>query len=127
MTDTRVDLGTSLGPLRLSSPLIAACGTVGSVTDFEAYYPPRMAMTVHWYAANEGFHAIPPGYGLPWGTAFPGWDWVDFVAVAPELGGGYSVWFGSNEMGVAINTGQVVAGNIGSRLAIGLASHWPSK
>ena len=41
---------------------------VGAVTDFEAFYPPRVAMTVHWYAANEGFHAIPPGYGLPWGT-----------------------------------------------------------
>ncbi|TWT52804.1 hypothetical protein Pla22_04320 [Rubripirellula amarantea] len=41
---------------------------VGSVTDFQAYYPPRMAMTVHWYAANEGFHPIPAGYGLPWGT-----------------------------------------------------------
>lgn len=41
---------------------------VGAVTDFKAFYPPQMAMTVHWYAANEGFHAIPPGYGLPWGT-----------------------------------------------------------
>jgi hypothetical protein len=41
---------------------------VGSVTDYDAYYPPRMAMTVHWYAANEGFHQIPAGYGLPWGT-----------------------------------------------------------
>ena len=41
---------------------------VGSVTDFDAYYPPRLAMTVHWYAANEGFHPIPNGYGLPWGT-----------------------------------------------------------
>lgn len=41
---------------------------VGSVTDFDPYYPPRLAMTVHWYAANEGFHPIPPGYGLPWGT-----------------------------------------------------------
>jgi hypothetical protein len=41
---------------------------VGSVTDFEAYYPPRIAMTVHWYAANPGFHPVPPGYGLPWGT-----------------------------------------------------------
>lgn len=41
---------------------------VGSITDFDAYYPPRMAMTVHWYAANEGFHPIPNGYGLPWGT-----------------------------------------------------------
>lgn len=41
---------------------------VGSVTDYDTYYPPRMAMTVHWYAANEGFHPIPAGYGLPWGT-----------------------------------------------------------
>lgn len=41
---------------------------VGSVTDFDAYYPPRMGLTVHWYAANEGFHPVPPGYGLPWGT-----------------------------------------------------------
>ncbi len=41
---------------------------VGSVTDFDAYYPPRVAMTVHWYAANPGFHPVPPGYGLPWGT-----------------------------------------------------------
>jgi len=41
---------------------------VGSVTDFEMHYPPRLAMTVHWYTANEGFHPIPAGYGLPWGT-----------------------------------------------------------
>lgn len=41
---------------------------VGTVTDFSPYYPPRMAMTTHWYAANPGFYPIPPGYGLPWGT-----------------------------------------------------------
>ncbi|MEM6687882.1 MAG: hypothetical protein AAF664_00555 [Planctomycetota bacterium] len=41
---------------------------VGSVTDFDPFYPPRMAITTHWYAANEGFHPIPPGYGMPWGT-----------------------------------------------------------
>lgn len=41
---------------------------VGAVTDFTPYYPPRMAMTTHWYAANPGYHPIPPGYGLPWGT-----------------------------------------------------------
>ena len=40
----------------------------GSVTDYDSYYPPRMAMKVNWYAANPGFHPIPPGYGLPWGT-----------------------------------------------------------
>ncbi len=41
---------------------------VGSITDFDPYYPPRMALSVNWYAANPGFHPIPPGYGLPWGT-----------------------------------------------------------
>lgn len=40
----------------------------GSITDFDAYYPPRMAMTTQWYSANEGFHPVPVGYGLPWGT-----------------------------------------------------------
>lgn len=42
---------------------------VGSITDFDPYYPPRMGLAVRWYAANSGFHPIPPGYGLPWGTA----------------------------------------------------------
>lgn len=42
---------------------------LGAVTDYTPYYPPRLGMRVHWYAANPGFHPIPPGYGLPWGTA----------------------------------------------------------
>jgi hypothetical protein len=42
---------------------------IGAVTDYEAYYPPRMSMKVNWYAANPGFHPILPGYGLPWGTS----------------------------------------------------------
>ena len=41
---------------------------IGSVTDYTPYYPPRCGMRVEWYAANPGFHEIPPGYGLPWGT-----------------------------------------------------------
>jgi hypothetical protein len=41
---------------------------VGAVTDYSAYYPPRMSMKVNWYAANPAFHPILPGYGLPWGT-----------------------------------------------------------
>ena len=40
----------------------------GAITDYESYYPPRMTMKVNWYAANPGFHPIPVGYGLPWGT-----------------------------------------------------------
>jgi hypothetical protein len=27
-----------------------------------------MVLQVEWYAANPGYHQIPPGYGLPWGT-----------------------------------------------------------
>ncbi|MBP85102.1 MAG: hypothetical protein CMJ64_00020 [Planctomycetaceae bacterium] len=42
---------------------------VGSVTEFDPYYPPRLGLSVRWYAANPSFHPIPPGYGLPWGTA----------------------------------------------------------
>lgn len=41
---------------------------VGAVTDYTPYYPPRLTLVVDWYAANPGFHPIPPGYGLPWGT-----------------------------------------------------------
>lgn len=40
----------------------------GSVTDYTPYYPPRLTLKVNWYAANPGFHPIPVGYGLPWGT-----------------------------------------------------------
>ena len=28
-----------------------------------------IGMTIRWYATNPGFHPIPAGYGLPWGTA----------------------------------------------------------
>jgi hypothetical protein len=40
----------------------------GAITDYDPYYPPRMTLKVNWYAANQGFHPIPVGYGLPWGT-----------------------------------------------------------
>ncbi len=53
---------------RLAQMMGVEAIVVGSVTDYDAYYPPRFAMTTHWYAANEGFHPIPAGYGLPWGT-----------------------------------------------------------
>jgi hypothetical protein len=42
---------------------------VGSVTEYSPYYPPRIGLAVDWYAANPGYHMIPPGYGLPWGRA----------------------------------------------------------
>lgn len=42
---------------------------VGSITEYSPYYPPRIGISVDWYAANPGYHPIPAGYGLPWGTA----------------------------------------------------------
>ncbi len=42
---------------------------VGSITEYSPYYPPRMGLSVDWYAANPSFHPIPAGYGLPWGRA----------------------------------------------------------
>jgi len=41
---------------------------VGSITQFEMYYPPRMGLSVRWYSANPCYHEVPAGYGLPWGT-----------------------------------------------------------
>lgn len=52
----------------LAQLLEADALVIGVVTDYTPYYPPRVGMHVEWYAANPGFHPIPPGYGLPWGT-----------------------------------------------------------
>ncbi len=54
---------------RLAELLGVDAVVVGAVTDYDPYYPPRVGMRVEWYAANQGFHEIPPGYGLPWGTS----------------------------------------------------------
>ncbi|MGQ9576078.1 MAG: hypothetical protein ACUVUC_12245 [Thermoguttaceae bacterium] len=53
---------------RLAQHLQVDAIVIGAVTDYSPYYPPRCAMQVEWYAANPGYHPIPPGYGLPWGT-----------------------------------------------------------
>lgn len=53
---------------QLAQALDVDAVVIGSITDFDAYYPPQMGLAVNWYAANPGFHPIPPGYGLPWGT-----------------------------------------------------------
>lgn len=53
---------------RLAQELGVDAVVIGAVTDYSPYYPPRCALQVEWYAANPGFHLIPPGYGLPWGT-----------------------------------------------------------
>ncbi len=53
---------------KLAAILNVDAVVVGAVTDYDAYYPPRMGLAVDWIAANPGFHPIPAGYGLPWGT-----------------------------------------------------------
>jgi hypothetical protein len=53
---------------RLAQILNVDAIVVGTVTEYTPYYPPRMTLTVAWFAANPAFHSIPAGYGLPWGT-----------------------------------------------------------
>lgn len=64
----QVDLSDAGEARRLAAILGVDAVVIGSVTDFTPYYPPRCGLRVEWYAANAGFHEIPPGYGLPWGT-----------------------------------------------------------
>ena len=66
--DNQVDLSRPGEARRLAGILGVDVVVVGSVTDYNPYYPPRCGLRVEWYAANPGFHEIPPGYGLPWGT-----------------------------------------------------------
>ncbi len=66
--EQQVDLSRPGEARRLAKILGVDAVVVGSVTDFTPYYPPRCGLRVEWYAANPGFHEIPPGYGLPWGT-----------------------------------------------------------
>jgi hypothetical protein len=64
----QVDLSDAGEARRLAKILGVDAVVIGSVTDYTPYYPPRCGMRVEWYAANPGFHEIPPGYGLPWGS-----------------------------------------------------------
>jgi hypothetical protein len=69
MLDQNVKLENPQDARRLAQLLGVDAVVLGTVTDFSPYYPPRCGMHVEWYAANPCFHPIPPGYGLPWGTA----------------------------------------------------------
>jgi hypothetical protein len=64
----QVDLSRPDEAQRLARVLSVDVVVIGSVTDYDPNYPPRCGMRVEWYSANPGFHEIPPGYGLPWGT-----------------------------------------------------------
>ncbi|MHC5113163.1 MAG: two-component regulator propeller domain-containing protein [Planctomycetota bacterium] len=50
---------------------------------------------------NDTWDTWTTATGLPWGGQWPGWDWVDWVACQPDASGGFTVWFGSYEMGTA--------------------------
>ncbi len=64
----RLQLSRPEDARRLAQLLEVDAVVVGAVTDFSPYYPPRCGLVVEWYAANECFQPIPPGYGLPWNT-----------------------------------------------------------
>jgi hypothetical protein len=66
--EQQIDLSRGDEVRRLARVLGVDAVVIGTVTDFSPFYPPRCGMRVEWYAANPGFHEIPPGYGLPWGT-----------------------------------------------------------
>jgi hypothetical protein len=71
MAANRIDLRGPKGmedARRLAQLMKVDAVVVGAITDYSPYYPPRFGLEVQWYAANPGFHPIPPGYGLPWGT-----------------------------------------------------------
>jgi hypothetical protein len=68
IVENQVNLANPGEARRLANILGVDAVVVGSVTDYTPYYPPRCGLRVEWYATNSGFHEIPPGYGLPWGT-----------------------------------------------------------
>ncbi len=69
MNEHKIELRGPAEARRLAQILKVDAVVIGAVTDYFPYYPPRMALQVEWYAANPGFHPIPAGYGLPWGTS----------------------------------------------------------
>lgn len=68
MQDNNLTLDGPGDAQRLAQLLKVDAIVVGAVTDYSPYYPPRCGLQIEWYAANPCFCAIPPGYGLPWGT-----------------------------------------------------------
>ncbi|MEQ8836812.1 MAG: hypothetical protein RID07_08410 [Lacipirellulaceae bacterium] len=64
----QIDLNGPGEAPRLATILGVEAVAIGSVTDFSAYYPPRLGLKVEWYSSNVSHHEIPAGYGLPWNT-----------------------------------------------------------
>jgi len=68
METYKISLNGADDARKLAQVLGVDAVVIGAVTDYSPYYPPRVTMQTEWYAANPGFHPIPPGYGLPWGS-----------------------------------------------------------
>jgi len=68
IVDHKLQLSGPDDARRLAQALGVDAVVIGAVTDYSPYYPPRCAMQIEWYAANQGYHPTPPGYGLPSGT-----------------------------------------------------------
>jgi hypothetical protein len=68
MHEHHIELRNASEARQLAQLLKVDAVVVGAVTDYFPYYPPRLALQVEWYTANPGYHPIPAGYGLPWGT-----------------------------------------------------------
>lgn len=106
---------------------------VGAVTDYSPYYPPRLGLTVRWYAANPGFYPIPPGYGLPWGTSqeeyIPEWIvWEAEFALAREQLATQTpqpIEPGQSAPGSETQDGQPEELPAGESIASGLPPNWP--
>ena len=68
MESNRIEIDGSTDFQLLAKQLGVDVIISGAVTEYSPYYPPRVGLSVDWWAANPSFHPIPPGYGLPWGT-----------------------------------------------------------
>ncbi|MBK8268775.1 MAG: hypothetical protein IPK83_10925 [Planctomycetes bacterium] len=55
----------------------------------------------HFNPATNSWQVWTTANGLPWGSTWPGWNWIDHVAIVPDSGGGgsYTVWFTQQELG----------------------------
>ncbi len=69
MAESGFNTITNADDVRLLAKILGVEAVViGRVNDYDCYYPPKLGLTVEWYAANPYFYPVPAGYGLPWGT-----------------------------------------------------------
>jgi Dockerin type I domain len=95
----RYDQGTS--PIPTSSMRDLALAPDGSIWVAMWHTPTGAGGLGRFQPATASWQVWTSSTGLPWGTQWPGWNAIDNVAVTNDLGGGYTVWFESNALGVA--------------------------